>query len=253
MYEAWNIAPNQYRMDWRMPFIKRVIVEQFHLGLLYRHGVIQRRLEPGAHWVIGPATRVEVFDLREQILGIAGQEVLSRDNVGLKVSLSVRYAIADPEQTVARVANYGAHIYAAVQLALRAAVGGVDVDSLLGQRLDLRAQLKERAADELSEIGIRVIAVDIRDVMFPGELKKIFAEVVRAQKEGQAALERARGESAALRNLANAARVLESHPVLMNLRTLQAISEGEGRGNTYVLGLPQGLVSLGSAKGNTGA
>ena len=252
MYEGWDFVQGQDRSRLLVPFVKRVTIDESHVGLLYRHGIVEKSLESGSHWVLGASTRVAIFDLREQILSVPGQEVLSRDNVGLKISLSVRYAIVDAERLCGRVTNYGAHFYSAVQLALRSVIGAIDIDSLLGQRLGIAAQLKELAVAELGEIGISVLAVDIRDVMFPGELKKIFAEVVRAQKEGQAALERARGESAALRNLANAARVLESHPVLMNLRTLQAISDGEGRGNTYVLGLPPGLVSV-NGRGGAGA
>ena len=82
--------------------------------------------------------------------------------------------------------------------------------------------------------------------MFPGELRKIFSEVVKAQKEGQAALERARGETASLRNLANAARMIEGSPGLMNLRVLQTIANAAGgAGNTFVMGVPQGIVPVG--------
>jgi regulator of protease activity HflC (stomatin/prohibitin superfamily) len=99
---------------------------------------------------------------------------------------------------------------------------------------------------EAERIGINVQAVEVKDVMFPGDLKKVFAEVLKAQKEGQAALERARGETAALRNLANAARMLENNPALMNLRLLQSIAAatGNGSGNTLVMGVPAGFVPI---------
>ncbi|HXI72470.1 MAG TPA: SPFH domain-containing protein [Verrucomicrobiae bacterium] len=97
---------------------------------------------------------------------------------------------------------------------------------------------------EAAKIGVNVLAVEVRDVMFPTELKRAFAEVQRAKQEGQAALERARGESAALRNLANAARVLEGNPALMNLRLMQSLTSAQNAGNTLVVGMPGGFVPL---------
>src|SRR5208283_2216203 len=81
---------------------------------------------------------------------------------------------------------------------------------------------------------------DVKDIMFPGEMKKAFSQVVKAQKEGQAALERARGETAALRNLANAARIMEDNPNLLQLRALQSLTDSPG--NSLVLGFPNGAI-----------
>ena len=91
---------------------------------------------------------------------------------------------------------------------------------------------------EGAKIGINVLAVEVKDVMLPADLKRAFADVLKAKQEGQAALERARGESAALRNLANAARVLEGNPALMNLRLMQSLSAAQNAGNTLVVGVP---------------
>ena len=100
----------------------------------------------------------------------------------------------------------------------------------------------ELASGKASELGLNLISADVKDIMFPGEMKKVFAQVVKAQKEGQAALERARGETAALRNLANAARTLDDNPNLLQLRALQALSDSSG--NTLVLGLPSNVLPL---------
>jgi len=100
---------------------------------------------------------------------------------------------------------------------------------------------------------VELLAADIKDVMFPGELKALFAQVVNARKEGEAALERARGETAALRNLANAAGLMEQRPALMQLRVLQTL--GQSTGNTVVLGLGGqfGVVPLREGKGSGAA
>ena len=101
------------------------------------------------------------------------------------------------------------------------------------------------------KIGITVHAVEVKDVMLPADLKRAFGDVLKAKQEGQAALERARGESASLRNLANAARVLEGNPALMNLRVLQSLSAAQSAGNTLVLGVPAGFVPLKNGKASS--
>ena len=100
----------------------------------------------------------------------------------------------------------------------------------------------------LSDERVNILAIEVKDLMFPTELKRAFADVLKAKQEGHAALERARGESAALRNLANAARVLEGNPALMNLRLMQSLTASQNAGNTLVLGVPGGFVPLKNGK-----
>ena len=96
--------------------------------------------------------------------------------------------------------------------------------------------MQELTEKKIQELGLKLLSVNIKDIMFPGQLKQIFAQVVKARQEGLAALEKARGETAALRNLAGAAKMIESNPNLMQLRFIQAL--GESSGNTLVLGMP---------------
>lgn len=140
------------------------------------------------------------------------------------------------------MADYKAELYSAAQLALRRAASEFKVEDLLSVRTQLGEKLLPEVGSAAETIGLKVHAVDCRDIMFPGDLKKTFGEIVRAQKEGQAALARARGETAALRSLANAARMINDNPGLLQLRTLQALACGSG--NTVVLGMPPGLVPL---------
>jgi hypothetical protein len=122
------------------------------------------------------------------------------------------------------------------------------VEALLNQRLEIGAQLLARVQPEAAKIGINVLAVETKDVMFAADLKRAFADVLKAKQEGQAALERARGESASLRNLANAARLLDGNPALQNLRLLQSLTAAHNSGNTLVLGVPGGFVPLKQTK-----
>jgi regulator of protease activity HflC (stomatin/prohibitin superfamily) len=153
--------------------------------------------------------------------------------------------VTDPAKAMHEVQDWRAHIYNTVQLALRALVAAQPMEALLAQRLNIGKQILAMVQPEAEKVGITVHATDVKDVMFPGDLKKVFAEVLKAKQEGQAALERARGESAALRNLANAARLLENNPALQNLRLMQSISAS---GNTLVMGLPTGFAPLTQSK-----
>jgi regulator of protease activity HflC (stomatin/prohibitin superfamily) len=229
--------------------VRRVVVHDWEAALLYRNGRFVRRLATGAHRFLAHRHEVVVLDTRRRLLTVAGQEVLSADAVGLKVSVAVAYEIADPVRALHATQSHEEALHVAVQLAIRSAVAAAKIDELLAQRIEIGRQLADVVGPQADALGLRLHTVDVKDVMFPGELKKIFAEVVRAQKEGQAALERARGETAALRSLANAARLVEESPGLMNLRVLQSVAGAAAGGGTLVMGVPQGLVPLAGRRG----
>ncbi len=129
---------------------------------------------------------------------------------------------------------------------------GIAVETLLQQRPDLGMQLLARVQPDMVKIGLEVLAVEVKDLALPNDLKRVFADVLKARQEGLAALERARGESAALRNLANAARLLEGNPALMNLRLMQSLASAQQAGSTLVMGVPGGFTPLpANGKGRT--
>lgn len=229
-------------------FRHKFVVQESHAGLLYKYGVFVRQINAGRHVLWGFGWTLNTIDLRKTSVVVPGQEVLTADNVGLKLSLVVTYQVADPVKAAHETQNWYNDVYNAAQIALRAVVGGVAAEALLNQRLEIGAQLLARVQPEAAKVGINVLAVEVKDVMFPAELKRAFAEVLKAKQEGQAALERARGESAALRNLANAARMLEGNPALMNLRLMQSLSSAQNAGSTLVLGVPGGFMPLKNGK-----
>jgi regulator of protease activity HflC (stomatin/prohibitin superfamily) len=221
--------------------IRRVHIHETEVGLRYRRGRFERLLEPGGHWLLGPGLSVERIDARRRLLPVGSQEILTSDSVQLRVSCVVAFRVVDPPRALHEVESYEHELHVATQLALRTAIGEATVEDLLEQRLNLGERLMQLVSERAPALGIEVFEIDIRDVMLPGDVKAAFAEVLRATAEGRAALERARGESAALRNLANAARLLDSNPALMNLRLLQTIAQDAGvPGSTrFVVNLPE--------------
>jgi regulator of protease activity HflC (stomatin/prohibitin superfamily) len=224
------------------------LVPQGFVGLLYHKGKFVELLNPGRHIRWGRFYGQNLIDLRKTSLAVAGQEVLTADNVALKLSLSVTYQVTDPAMAVNESQNWLTQFYTDVQLAARAVVNGVAVEALINQRFEIGAQLLARVQPQAAQVGVTVLAVEVKDVMFPADLKRAFADVLKAKQEGQVALERARGESAALRNLANAARVLDGNPALMNLRLIQSLATAQNAGHTLVVGVPGGFVPLNKAE-----
>lgn len=235
-------------MPWLFKLRRAFLVPEGCAGLLYQRGQFVEVLRAGEHIRWGRKFTLGVSDLRKTSVLVAGQEVLSADNVGLKASLLVTYQVVDPAKAAHETQNWLGDLYNAAQIAFRAVAGGVTMEALLGQRLDLGTQLLARVQPEAAKIGLNVLAVEVKDVTLPNELKRAFADVLKAKQEGHAALERARGESASLRNLANAARVLEGNPALQNLRLMQSLTAAQHAGNTLVFGVPGGFVPLQKGK-----
>jgi len=223
-------------------------VSEGFAGLLYHHGKFVEQLAPGRHVRWGRGFGLVPSDQRKAVLAVVGQEVLTADNVSLKLSLLLGYQVVDPVQAAHGSQNWMSDLYQSAQLALRTVINAQPVESLLGQRLDIGKQLLAQVQPAAAKTGITVHTIEVKDVMFPADLKRAFADVLKAKQEGQAALERARGESAALRNLANAARLMDGNPALMNLRLMQSVSAAQGGGNTLVLGVPSGFVPLEKTK-----
>lgn len=228
-------------------FVRVVTVHDYERGLHYRRGRFAGLVDPGSHFTLRPFVDIRVIDGRPAFMTVEGQEVLTSDGVSLKVSLAARYVVVDPVAAVTGDQAFGRALYLELQLGLRDVVAASTIDELLAARAKVGPAVLERVGSSVARLGVELLAVEVRDLMVPGELKRLFAGVVAARKEGEAALERVRGETAALRNLANAGRLVEDNPGLLQLRVLQEI--GGSSGNTVNLTLSDG--QAGPAGGST--
>jgi regulator of protease activity HflC (stomatin/prohibitin superfamily) len=222
---AGALAAKIVRAKYRHEFI----VSDGFAALLYHDGKLRETLAAGRHVRWGKNYSVTRIDVRKTLMPVVGQEVLTADNVGVKLSVVVTTQIVDAAKTALIADNHAAHIYTAAQTAIRAIVAGITLEALLTERVAIAAQLRELITPQAEAVGVKVHAAEVRDVMLPGDLRKAFSEVLKAKQEGQAALERARGESAALRNLANAARLIDSQPALATLRFLQTLGDANAK------------------------
>ncbi len=227
--------------------IRRVVVWEHQRALLFRRGRLSRTLGAGAYWMAWPARRLTIVDVRPRILATAGQEVPAKDGTPVRATLAVRYRVIDPVAAFARAASYEESLYLEAQVALRDLMAGLDVDDLVERRRQIAVDLAAAVAPRAAALGLEVESVSVKDLTFPAPVKDAFARVVEARKTAQAAMERARGETAALRHLANTARMLEANPGLVTLRTLQALDSGR---NTLVVGHAGALFPAPPARGD---
>ncbi|MCF8721765.1 SPFH domain-containing protein [Nitrospina gracilis] len=171
----------------------RIVVKEYESGLPYRNGKFIKSLKAGSYWIIGWASEITKVDLRIKTETVPGQEVMSQDNISLKVSLGIKYVIEDAEKATHLTESFQNDLYQSVQLALRAVVGSQKIEDLLTNRSSMGTEISKSIIPEAEKIGLKVHWVEVKDIMFPGELKKVFAEEIKARKEGLALLERARG------------------------------------------------------------
>lgn len=214
----------------------RVTVYEYQQGMRYRNGQYVGLAGPGPHWIYRSTTFIRIIDTRVTLVDIPGQEIVTSDGVSVKMSLAVQQRLVDPVVAYHEVENYLFAAYSVVQVALRETVGALSIDDVLARRDEIGTDVLKRALEPARALGVEVIAVDVKDLMLGPATKRLFAQVIEARQRGLASLEKARGETAALRSLANAARLVEANPALLQLRLLEQLDSSSG--NTIVLGMP---------------
>ena len=214
-------------------------VEAGHAGLFFKDGRHEATLAPGAHafWKGVAKASVLDVDLREQVVDVAGQEIMTADKVTLRLNAVVTFKVADPLKAVSEVEDYRQALYREAQLALRGVIGTRELDVLLGDKDAVARELDAIVRGRVAGFGVEVVALGIRDVILPGEMKDLMNKVTEARKAAEAALITRREETAAMRSQANTAKILESSPTLMRLRELEVLEKVSEKANlTVVLG-----------------
>lgn len=223
--------------------LNKFMVEAGHVGLYFRDGRFHSVLKPGVHafWKDAGKISLHPIDLRETVVDITGQEIITADKVSLRLNTVVTYRVVDPLKTVMAVDDARQALYREAQLALRAVIGTRELDGLLTDKdtvaRELEGMLKTRAA----EFGIEVSHLGIRDVILPGEMKILMNRVTEAKKAAEANLIARREETAAMRSQANTAKILEANSTLMRLRELEVLEKVAGSSKLSVVLGEKGL------------
>jgi regulator of protease activity HflC (stomatin/prohibitin superfamily) len=211
--------------------VTSVDVGEGHTGLLFVDGKFVRELAAGAHafWAVTRKVVVKVIDLRRQSLDVAGQEILTRDRVTLRVNLSADYQVIDAVKAATTVKDYADALYRALQFAFRKSLGAKSLDEILADKVTAEAEAVAEVRAAMLEIGLSVGEIAVKDVILPGEMRDILNKVVAAEKEAEANVIRRREETNATRSLLNTARVMAENPVMLRLKELEALSEIAGK------------------------
>jgi regulator of protease activity HflC (stomatin/prohibitin superfamily) len=212
---------------------RRLLVTEHYHVIRLRNGIADRVLSPGLHWMRRRSDRIWMEAATPQVLVVPSQEVLTADGVTVRATIAYVVAVVDPMAAM-RAGDWRSRLHVEVQLALRSGITASPLDELVANRAALDAPIQEAISPAAAELGVEVEKLALRDLVVPGEQKQLLAEIVAARLAGQASLERARAETAALRNLANAAAMVRDNPALYQLRLLQEISASSG--NTFVVG-----------------
>ena len=204
-----------------------VVVDEGKRGLLHIDGRIVRELGPGTYgfWNAVTAPRIEVLELRRQMLEVSGQEILTRDKVTVRVNVSAVYEIVNVVLARSGAKDVNEHLYRTVQIAVRQTLGRRTLDEALAEKQDIDESVSAEVRREMEAYGVRVGAIALKDIILPGDIRDILNQVVTAEKQAQANLIRRREETAATRSLLNTARLMEDNPLLVRLKELETLEK----------------------------
>ncbi len=221
------------------------ILAEYERGVIFRLGkVLERPKGPGVILVFAPIDRMVRVTLRTIVFDIPPQDVITRDNVSVKVNAVLYFRVIDPRKAIVEVENFN---YATSQLAqttLRSVLGQVELDDLLSQRDRLNHQLQQILDQHTDPWGIKVSAVEVKHVDLPVDMQRAMARQAEAEREKRAKIIHAAGELEASKNLAAAADVIALEPVTITLRYLQTLTEiASEKNSTIIFPLPIELMN----------
>jgi regulator of protease activity HflC (stomatin/prohibitin superfamily) len=211
------------------------IIKEYDRGVVFRLGRFVEVKTAGFKWIIPGVDRMVKVSLREIVMDVPSQEVITRDNVSVKVNAVLYFRVLHPEKAVIQVENY---LYGTSQLAqttLRSICGQAELDELLAEREDVNQKLQEIIDLQTEPWGVKVRAVEVKQIDLPQEMQRAMAKQAEAEREKRAKVIHAEGESQAAEQLASAARVLSTEPGALQLRYLQTLAEISTENNSTTI------------------
>lgn len=220
------------------------ILKEYERGVIFRLGRMVSPRGPGITYVIPLVEKMLRIDLRTVTMDVPPQDVISRDNVSVKVSAVLYFRVIDPNRAVREVANY---LFATSQLAqvtLRSVCGQAELDELLAEREKINTRIQTILDGQTEPWGIKVVLVELKNIDLAQEMQRAMAKQAEAERERRAKVIHAEGEFQASQKLAEAAEVIAKQPTAMHLRFLQSLVEVAAENNqTVVLPIPVDLIA----------
>ena len=215
------------------------VLKEFERGVIFRLGRLVGSRGPGIAYVIPGIEKMERVDLRTVTMDVPPQDVITKDNVSVKVNAVLYFRVVDPSRAIVEVADY---LFATSQLAqttLRSVCGQRELDELLSERDEINQQIQQILDSQTDPWGIKVSTVEIKHIDLPQEMQRAIARQAEAERERRAKVINAEGEFQAAQRLAEASHIIAAHPAALQLRFLQTLSEvATEHHSTTVLPLP---------------
>ncbi|MCD6523706.1 MAG: slipin family protein [Thermococcus sp.] len=221
------------------------IVKEYERAVIFRLGRVVGARGPGLFFIIPIFEKAYIVDLRTRVLDVPVQETITKDNVPVKVNAVVYFRVVDPVKAVTQVANYIVATSQIAQTTLRSVIGQAHLDELLSEREKLNMELQKIIDEATDPWGIKVTTVEIKDVELPAGMQRAMAKQAEAERERRARITLAEAERQAAEKLREAAEIISEHPMALQLRTLQTISDvASDKSNVIVLPLPMEMLKL---------
>ena len=211
------------------------ILQEYDRAVIFRLGRLVPSRGPGIIYVIPGVERMVKIDLRTITMDIPSQDVITRDNVSVKVNAVLYFRVIDPSKAVTEIENY---LFATSQLAqttLRSVCGQMQLDDLLTEREKINAQLQDIIDSQTDPWGVKVSLVEVKHIDLHQDMQRVIARQAEAERERRAKVINAEGEFQAAQRLVDAAQIIEPHPVALQLRYLQTLSEIATENNSTIL------------------
>jgi regulator of protease activity HflC (stomatin/prohibitin superfamily) len=219
------------------------VLKEFERGVIFRLGRLVGARGPGLTFVIPMIEQIVRVDLRTVTMDVPPQDVITKDNVSVKVNAVLYFRVVDPQRAIVEVADY---LFATSQLAqttLRSVCGQRELDEMLSERDQINQQIQEILDSQTDPWGIKVTTVEIKHIDLPQEMQRAMARQAEAERERRAKVINAEGEFQAAQKLAEAAHIIAGHPVALQLRFLQTLGEVATEHNsTTIFPLPVDLL-----------
>ena len=211
------------------------VLQEYDRAVVFRLGRLVPSRGPGLIYVIPGVERMIKVDLRTITMDIPSQDVITRDNVSVKVNAVLYFRVLDPSKAVVEIENY---LFATSQLAqttLRSVCGQMQLDDLLTEREKINAQLQDIIDSQTDPWGVKVSLVEVKHIDLHQDMQRVIARQAEAERERRAKVINAEGEFQAAQRLVDAAKIIEPHPVALQLRYLQTLSEIATENNSTIL------------------
>jgi regulator of protease activity HflC (stomatin/prohibitin superfamily) len=219
------------------------ILKEYERAVIFRLGRLVGARGPGITYVIPWVEKMMRVDLRTVTMDVPPQDVITRDNVSIKVSAVLYFRVVDPNRAITEIQNYLVASSQLAQVTLRSTCGQALLDDLLAEREKINARIQEILDSQTGPWGIKVVLVELKDIDLPQEMQRAMAKQAEAERERRAKIIHAEGEFQASQKLADAAAIIAKQPAAMHLRFLQSLVEVSAENNsTIVVPLPVDLL-----------